>query len=112
MTDKSCLCNIHEKDNEKKIYPHGNLSGETVEIFKNCIQQMINQEEKTFCFDLSNVEIINAEALRIFVVLSKQIKAMGATITIEHANPKLLDLFIATKIIQPESLKQNHSEDL
>jgi len=102
------MCEVNKNKNQTIIIPKGNLIEERCQKFRQCIVNLLNQNIKNICFDLSNVEIISTEALLILFQLSKKITQTGIQVT--NSSQINLDLLELTKIIQPVNKHLDNSE--
>ena len=71
----------------------GRIDAETLPVFDNHIQRLLNDGESSFILDFENVEYLSSAGLRGLLKLTKETKARGGKTVIASANDSIMHLF-------------------
>lgn len=71
----------------------GRLDSSTANLLETLFTQKVEQGERLFVFDFSNLQYISSAGLRVMLVAAKKLKATGGKLSLCGMNDNVLEVF-------------------
>jgi len=77
----------------------GRLDTAAAPQFEAAIQPLMNLHNSSVCLDCSRLEYISSSGLRLFISLLKACKRNASTLTLQHLNDSVMEVFRMTDFV-------------